>query len=1414
MTKIYYRILIVTIIHMLPLLLVKGHILASSQYIYNFITVGSGLPGNFIDDIFKDSRGFLWISMQGGGLCRYDGYEFLQFNVNSSPISLKSNFIRETYEDNFNRLWVVSSSGVDIIDLKTMEQARIAGEETSFKRLSNMAASSVLKDTKGNIWILSGTEICMVNFNENGSIRNICFTSIEENSVTPYSFTTISEIDNEIWVGNAGSIFRILPGKSGILTLIPLPDIPSVGYNVYISSILKKENLIWIGTEEGLHRYNFTDKSFRTYFHDPSDPTSLSQNMITDLALTQDGKFVVGTLKGLNFYDPVSDNFEHVCHGKDELTLNNDFVNCILSDGNNLWIGTEAGGVNKMTVRKLSVRNYIHNSNDPRSISPNPVNAVLEDQLGNLWVGTVEAGLNLKLKKKEGFIHFTTASSNISHNSVSALKEDASGNLWVGTWGKGFNILPLDKLPLKTFQIYNSTGLDYIAVMEYDSINKGMWIGTNRNIFFFDDETCTMRTPLPESVTKNIMGVLGCLIDDNDVLWLGTSRGLICVELREFDPDAYTCQADYIAIEDKISKLFLNNITCMYQSSDKTVWIGSNGYGICRLINENGKYSLKSYTQNQGLVNNAVFGILEDEQGLLWIATGHGLSCFDPEISRFVNYTKEDGLVNEHFYWNAGYKSPTSKTLYFGNMGGLSELKGNGQYSLPGKKSVTFTKLQILNKTVWSGEGKYIKTDIAYADRIDLHESDRSFSLEFSAMDYDNPSTVAYSYRLLGFGDEWIDVPANRRFVSYTNLKPGTYTLQVRSMSGSHDWKDNISEIKIEVHPFFYKTAWFISLCILLIILAIIRFYQWRVNTFKKQREILHKKVEERTQELEERKTQLEEQAVELKLQNEMLITQNEKILSQRKQLIDMSQKVQEATTDRISFFTNITHEFRTPITLIIGPIERALKLSTNPKVIEQLQFVARNSKHLLSLVNQLMDFRKVESGNMTFNPVTGNLISYLDEILYPFESYADERLITIRKFYRLTSPHLLFDEEAIRKVVTNLMSNAIKFTPDEGIVSLYLTSLEDKKDGSEKLYLCVQDTGTGIRKEDANRIFNRFFQSKEHEQYPMSGQSGTGIGLYLCKKIVSVQGGSIEAKNNHVKGASIRILLPLHRQEITSQSETDISLTEAENKTENNLQKEVSSDHKLIILVVEDNIDMRKYIGSILSDYYTVIEANNGEEALGIIKSKNIDFIISDLMMPVMDGLELSKKVKSDFTISHIPFLMLTAKTNLETRISSFRTGVDEFITKPFDEELLLTRINNILESRKSYQRRFSLKMNVDELNIAEESSDDKFLRKALEIVKQNYKNTEYEVSHFMEAMGVSKSVMNRKMHTLTGQSPGNFIRNYRLTIAYELLQNNKGNMSISEIAYEVGFNDPKYFTRCFTKHFGVSPSEINKKV
>lgn len=546
----------------------------------------------------------------------------------------------------------------------------------------------------------------------------------------------------------------------------------------------------------------------------------------------------------------------------------------------------------------------------------------------------------------------------------------------------------------------------------------------------------------------------------------------------------------------------------------------------------------------------------------------------------------------------------------------------------------------------------------------------------------------------------------------------------------------------------------------------------------------------------------LSNQTQELSEQNKLLKDQNEKITAQKNQILEMSRKVEELTVDKLAFFTNITHEFRTPLTLIVGPIERALKLSYNPQVIEQLHLVERNSKYLLSLVNQLMDFRKVEEGRIKIATNYGNLKEFMLEIVPPFADYAKNRGINLQLYLRLPDPFLMFDEDVMRKIMTNLISNALKFTPKGGNVGIYVGVIGQATE--KKLFISVRDTGKGIPENDIERIFMQFYQSDNRSLESVSGQSGTGIGLYLCRKLIDLLDGKIYAKNNPLKGASFRILLPALYGDTQIHSESEME--------KEDIAIDVPRNGKMVILVVEDNKDMRDYIRSILAEYYNVLEASQGEEALALLHANNVDFIISDLMMPVMDGMELSRRVKNDFSISHIPFLMLTAKTSDEARLESYKMGADAFLLKPFDENMLLARISNILENRKRFQQKFSIDMNTDSLEVEENSGDKKFLNKAMSVVKENYKNPDFEVSDFIEAVGISKSLLNKKMQSLTGQSAGQFIRNYRLNLARELLLKNKVNrtMNISEIAYEVGFNDPKYFTRCFTKHFNVTPSSL----
>lgn len=1396
----------------------------SARYNITYVTMENGLRHNFIDDIFKDSSGFLWISTGGSGLSRYDGYEFIHYDINTPGAKLKSNFIREVCEDDFGRLWIVSDGGVDIMDLNMRRMVTPEGCETFFAALSRTPSINIMKDSQGCIWVFGSNSLCRISFDRDGRITEI--HSLPNISLPVYSIA-MQDIDQDghIWVGIENRVCKLYPDEDLLLKAVPVSSNLEFTSGTSISVFRLKENEVWIGTNKGLVRYNKNENAVKAYEYDKNNNRSISQNFITDLAVNSEKQLLVSTLRGVNVYNPLSDDFDHL--SQDERSagrgLNSDFVNCMLIDRDIIWIGTEVGGLNKLVPWKLAAKIYAHHAEDKGSISRNLINSIFEDKDQNLWVGTVEGGLNFKKYNSESFLHYTTESATrLSHNSVSAITADENNRLWVGTWGNGLNIINLYDNNQRVEKYFSSTTnpeiihIDFVGSLCYDFHNKLMWIGTNYGIYYYDYESKRLLSPFPSEINEHIHGCIGVLIDRQKRLWMGCMEGVYIIDLDSRSGNMF----QYIHLKYKLDEPetgLIDRMSSFCETHDGTLWIGSNGCGIYKHIpNEDGSVgTFAGYTTREGLINNNVLGLLEDHNGKLWISTNNGLSSFDPETERFTNYTREDGLPGNQFYWNASCLSG-SGMLYFGGLDGLVMIDPNRITTLPSRSDVTFTKLSIMYGEVSPGD-KYIDRDIAVANRVKMHERDKSFSLEFSALNYETNATSAYFYRLVGFDDQWIEVPATRRFAGYTNLPAGKYVFQVKySPDGIFEEAGAVSELEIAVAPFFYKTYWFILLMVLLLVIAVIYFYFRRIHILKKQRQQLAEKVEERTRELAGQKALLVKQTEELSRKNEVLTLQNEKITNQKTQLIKMSKKVKDMNMDKISFFTSITHEFRTPITLIIGPIERALKLSYNPKVVEQLRLVERNSKYLLSLVNQLMDFRKVESGNMEIVKSKGNFFEFFSLMLAPFEVFAAEREIIINKYFRMGDPYFMFDSDAMRKIISNVLSNAIKFTPNKGIVSIFIATIKNPDNGQEQLFISIRDTGSGITEEDLNKIFNRFYQSVKNVKYPVYGQSGTGIGLYLCRQIVRQHGGEITASNNkNGTGAGFRILMPIQRAGVyapISERLTEKRVVIAGERAE---QPEHFLPGRKTILIVEDNTDMREYIRSILSEHYNTLEAENGKEALTVLTECNVDFIVSDLMMPVMDGLEFSRKVKENFHISHIPFLMLTAKTSPETRTESYKTGVDAYMMKPFGEDLLLSRISNIFENIKRYQRQFSVNMDVNSLRMEEESNDKKFLNKALEVIKENYKNPYYESGDFIESMGVSKSLLNKKLQDLTGQSIGQFIRNYRLNIARELLEKNKmtKNMNVSEIAYEVGFNDPKYFTRCFTKRFRMPPSNMMKE-
>lgn len=1380
----------------------------AERYSFNCITMNEGLKHNFIDDLFRDSRGFVWIATSGS-LARYDGYGFVNFMPNSADRYLKSTFVRKVAEDGFHRLWVASDGGIDVIDLDRMVSVAPEDPTGAFEKVSPVPAGYIYTSpANGNlVWIRNAKEIVCLRLGDDGAVAEAA--AIPHGCCGPYAASAIKpagENGNGVWTPLDGAI-RSLEYAHG--EIVATPAVPGLVLepDVFVSDFITCGPFVWIATETGLYRTDTRSGETRVYHGAPGIEGSLSQNFINALAIDPEGKLVAGSLNGLNIYDEHTDSFSHLKASDinpDLKGLNNNFVNCLLSLDRHLWVGTEGGGINIFSPKTIHTETLCHDPLRPESLSANPVNAIYEDNDGTLWIGTVEGGLNRSLNGGlDAFSHFSMESGALSHNSVSAIAADRDGRLWTGTWGGGINVLQRgDPSHVVARHIATSDGhhkLDYIGSLIYDPHNNAVWVGASSGIYIYYIESGILTTPFPDAT--EFKGSVASVISPDGKLWMGGLDGLVEIVLKRdysnnFKTTRHTFKFDHPESEIR------EKVTALEIAHDGAIWVGTNGNGIYRRTVKDGKEEFVNYNTSDGLPNDVVHGIVEDPLGNVWAATYHGLACLQTD-GTFLTFGKGNGLDTEQFYWNASLRRADGDIL-FGSVDGLLIIKGLDTSRRTQPFPVVFTSLTV------NGEKSFAVADA----RRDIHEDEKSFEVEFSSLDYAAARQGHFLYRLNGFDNEWKELPAGRNSVAYTNLSPGGYSLEVKYVGpGQSALSAPVSTFGIEIIPRFYKRWWFLLLAALAAVAAVLAVYRWRVGDLTRQRNQLRAAVDKGVQEISHQKDLIEEHARELASQNEELKLRNRQISQQKTQLSEMARKVQQLTVDRISFFTNITHEFRTPITLIIGPVERALKLSTNPKVTEQLNFVERNSRYLLSLVNQLMDFRKVESGKMDIMRSPADFSKFIDEIIPPFKAYAEERGIELRTLFHFSSPVFSFDNDALRKIINNLLGNAIKFTPDKGRITLYATLFSSGNCEFENtLYLCVSDTGNGINEEDIDKVFDRFYQGKSQMKFPLVGCADSGVGLYLCRKIVEVYGGKISVRNNRGPGCSFRVLLNVPETgpggQASGEAPAAVPLARDEGR-------DSSPSRRLTLLVVEDSPDMRAFMRSILSDRYDVVEADNGEAALKLLLSQPVDFIISDLMMPVMDGLELSRKVKENFAISHIPFLMLTAKTAGEARLESYRNGVDEYLLKPFDEEMLLARIENILENKRRYQRQFAGSMDTGSLRIDEESSDKKFIDKVLQVARDNYSNSYFEVADFAEALGVSRSLLNKKLQSLTGEGPNQFMRSFRLKMAHELLLKNRKTrtMNISEIAFEVGFNDSKYFTRCFTKHFGVNPSTLLKE-
>ncbi|MQN60194.1 two-component regulator propeller domain-containing protein [Segatella copri] len=810
-----------------------------SRFNVSYLNMAAGMPNNFADDIFQDSYGFVWISTHGGGLVRYDGFNYMNFNLGSSGISLRSNSCRNVYEDHFKRLWIAFEEGPQVLDLKTMQPVIPPCENEKVEAQLNKALKNLCTrmycDAKGNVWMVSFNLLTRISFNEKGEVNRVLSISY------PYNAPDLGLCD----VYRNGTVVMC---NNGVVSEFSVQNNRLVAKNIssmflpldfrYAGAVIFHHGKIWLGTNRGL--YN----SAKQEFHASGTVHSLQHEVVTSLAITEDDKLLVGTLCGVDIIDDKIGTIEHWnCSSVNPLSSN--FVNSLLSKDGQIWVGTETGGITKLAPRQLQLEFFKHDAANPASLSPNAVNAMYAAPDGTLWVGTVEGGLNALAPGSRNFTHYTMANSGLPHNSVSTLAADNRGNLWIGTWGTGIAVMNLQQpgriIPL-VVDAKHQPFLNFAGVLVYDPINDGMWLGTNDGLFFYDLKRQQLIEPFKGCL--NVRGCIGSLITRDGKLLMGCVQGMVEINLKSriLGKGDFAVKYHQYKLDDPKSGV-IDKILSFCLAKDGKIWLGSNGYGLyCYNYNKEGKTYVKSFTTNNGLANNTVKGIVEDNQGMLWIATDNGLSIFNPKTETFSSYSRKDGLLSSQFYFNGAIRDAKGK-IYLGTDEGLMAVTGVN-HAVHNSARLRFTELLVDNQPVFAGSD-YLDDDISIAKRLCIHESDKSFTIFFSALNYGNDTQGVYLYRMKGYENDWVQLKPGQHSVRYSTLPAGSYQFEVKYIPSFDSDKEQVISVDIKVTPYFWKSWWFVSLMVIAFIAFLLYIYTSRLEKMREREvEELYRPIE------------------------------------------------------------------------------------------------------------------------------------------------------------------------------------------------------------------------------------------------------------------------------------------------------------------------------------------------------------------------------------------------------------------------------------------------------------------------------------------------------------------------------------------------------------------------------------------
>jgi signal transduction histidine kinase/ligand-binding sensor domain-containing protein/DNA-binding response OmpR family regulator len=1327
---------------------------------FSHLSSDNGLPTNQFTDVLQDSRGFWWIASYSG-LSRFDGSNFKHFTkIDHDSTSLIDDKVYALFEDTKKRLWVMTTKGMCVYDpLLDRFSSDITPIFNEYK-IPPGSFEYALTDSAGNFWMLHSQGLFMYDKMKQKTIH-----------VDPLPGEKISHMcegrNGEIWIiYHNGSFVQMSKNLQVIYANDQLANKHgSEDFHIKVDH----DGDLWIYAATyniGMYFFNSRLHSIR-HINTRSDGVRLNSDIVRDVETGENNLIWVSTDHGgVNIIDKKTWNVNYLSHDPlDKRSLSDNTTTFIYKDkGDVIWIGTYKHGLNYFHKDLNKFKLYQSSFNNSSSLPYNDVNAFEEDRKGNLWVGTNGGGLVYFDRKNNSFMQYLHDPNNpasLASDVIVSLYLDRSDHLWIGTYFGGLDYFDGSRFVHFKHSNGSENQISDNSVWDIEGDSEdNIWIGTLLgSLDKYDTRTGKFsHYGRAQGIYSNYISSI--LVDVDSSIWVGTGYGVSV--LRK----GATKFSHFEGLTGKGS-LSSNQITCMYRDHADVMWIGTQE-GL-NIYDQKTKTFRHLKTQH-GLPDNDIMGIVVDDKGKVWITTAKGVSAltirnFDSDslMVNIAQFDETDGLQGKQFNHGAIFKS-TDGHLFFGGTSGFNELIPSALKENKDVPSVVFSRLLIDNNEVQVGQevhGRVTLTkSITDTDEIVLSHGYNSFSLEFSILTLVNNSKSRCRYKLVGFDNDWVQSKSQVRSAHYTSIDAGTYEFIV-SVSTNGVWHDGVKRLKIKVLPPVWRSNlafFFYSLIALLIAFFARRFLLLRERV----------RYEQEKQE-EERK---------------------------RTRAIDRM---------KIKFITNVSHEFRTPLTLILTPIESLLKKTDNNIVIAKnnLELIHRNARRLLNLVNQLLDFRRLELEEVKLNASEGDIVSFIKEVTSSFSDLAERKRITFSFESKLTEVTMLFDSNKIERILFNLISNAFKFTPQGGAVTVRINH-EEKAD-RQFIRIDVEDSGIGIATEHVDKIFDRFFQS----DLPSNMMNeGNGIGLSITREFVRLHEGEITVRSRVNYGSCFSVLLPIQKQVHLSETATvDPGETPHQEEKSDATQRQ----GKRILLLVEDNEDLRFYLKDNLKHGYQVEEASNGAEGWRKALELLPDMIVSDIMMPEMNGIELCTKIRADVRTSHIPLILLTARSSEEQRLEGLQIGADDYVVKPFNFEILQARIRNLISLRAKFHKKIqqNFAIQVSEVNIS--SLDQMLIEKAVKVVETYIEDPEFSVEELSKELGISRAHLYRKLLSLTGKSALEFIRIIRLQRAAQLLE--KSQLTIAEIAYKVGFNTPKYFTKYFKEHYKILPSAYARK-